>query len=698
MSPPKLMGIVNITPDSFSDGGAFFSATAAVEHAVALIDAGADIIDLGAESTRPNATPLTPEEEWARLEPVLSKLVAHPKRPQVTISIDTRHAATAAHALTLGVEIINDVTGLRDPKMRAILSHANCRIVVMHALSVPVNPAETLPEGTDMVAAIARWKQEVELMADVAGIARERLIFDPGLGFGKTAKQSMELIDRVSEIIALGGQWLYGHSKKSFLKLLVDNPEEYVLKREALTIEISSKLDKNNVNILRIHDVESHKKIFTNSANTLQVIHLNNRINDLLISMNHPSLPGIDLSLDRMQQLLAVLGNPQNRLPPVVHVAGTNGKGSTIAYLRAIYEAAGYHVHVYTSPHLVRFNERIVLNGEPIDDARLEVLLQRVAEAGHDIPTTFFEATTAAAFLAFSEYPADVLLLETGLGGRLDATNMVPQPLCSVITPVDLDHTEFLGETIEKIAFEKAGIMRTGTACVSAMQTSAASQTLRTRAKQMGVPLFEAGHEWSFEQTSTGIALRVNQQFFALPAPNLLGVHQFANAALAASVALYNAAVLPITLEAIAKGIAHAQWPARLQLLHHGPLVKQWGGEVVLDGGHNPHAARAIAQWIDTQNQPVVMLCAMMRRKNASAYFEALRGRIARVCCIPMPEDAAGYRAAELASLAREAGLPEVSEATNAQQGIAQLQCGDSATLLIAGSLHLAGEILKNHG
>ena len=434
-------------------------------------------------------------------------------------------------------------------------------------------------------------------------------------------------------------------------------------------------------------------------------MHLNPRIAALLNRLNNPSLPGIDLSLDRMWQLLAALDNPQKKLPPVIHVAGTNGKGSTIAYLRAIYAAAGYRVHAYTSPHLVRFNERVMLAGTEISDDALLGYLERITVAARSINVTFFEATTALAFLAFSEHAADVVLLETGLGGRLDATNVVANPIACVITPIDFDHQEFLGATLAAIAGEKAGIMKKNTPCVTAIQQPDAAAALRTQAQAIGAPLLLGGDAWHFTRNDNGFAVQVGEEFLTLPSPNLLGGHQCANAALAAVVAGICADDLPVTNTAIANGISTAFWPARLQKLSHGPMVEQWApyGDVMLDGGHNPHAANAIADWAKTRStaSPIVLIAAMMKRKNAVDFFAPIAPHITQLLCIPMPEDTAGYTGAELAAAAREAGVMNVSHANNLAAAMAQLRDVVSPemtpALLIAGSLHLAGEVLKNH-
>ena len=424
-------------------------------------------------------------------------------------------------------------------------------------------------------------------------------------------------------------------------------------------------------------------------------MHLNSSIAALLAGLNNPSLPGIDLSLERMVQLLAALGNPQEKLPPVIHFAGTNGKGSTLAFLRAIYTATGARVHAYTSPHLVRFNERITLAGHEISDDALLALLPRIARVAQSIPVTFFEATTAAAFLSFAETPADMLLLETGLGGRLDATNVVAHPALTIITPINYDHTEFLGDSLTAIAREKAGILKPGVPCITGAQPAEALDVLRTIAAQIGAPLMVHGEDWHFEKTTETLHLTTAEETWEIPLPPLLGPHQYHNAALAAAAAR----TLGIALPAIARGIAAAHWPARLQPLSHGPLVDAWGnrGRVILDGAHNASAASAVADWIATTGTPVTLICGMMRRKDASAFFAPLAAHIRRAITVPIPgEDC--YAPAVLAEHARASGIANVTACDRLADTSAHLATDAPGTLLIAGSLFLAGELLKNHG
>ncbi len=427
-------------------------------------------------------------------------------------------------------------------------------------------------------------------------------------------------------------------------------------------------------------------------------MHLNARIAALLDGFNNPLLPGIDLSLTRMVQLLAALGNPEQRLPPVIHIAGTNGKGSTLAFLRAIYTAAGYRVHAYTSPHLVRFNERILLAGSEISDAYLEQLLAQVSAAAQRIPVTFFEATTAAAFLAFSQHHADVLLLETGLGGRLDATNVVAAPIATILTPVDYDHMEFLGETLGQIAAEKAGILKRSAACFVGAQWPEAREVIKRAARAHAGRLVLYGRDWEYQAMADGsVTVLSGTQRWVLPPPALVGTHQHHNAALASVVAL-GVTQLPVSPEALARGVAEAYWPARLQRLSHGALVTAWGarGAVYLDGGHNAHAARALEGWIKAQNQPVTLMLGMMQRKDADAFLRPLAPLLAGVIAVPIPGTPC-YDPAALAQLARDHGVAQVGVAETLEAAPTLMNGAEKGVLLIAGSLFLAGEVLKNH-
>lgn len=401
-------------------------------------------------------------------------------------------------------------------------------------------------------------------------------------------------------------------------------------------------------------------------------MHVNRRLSALLESFNHPSLPGIDLSLERILQLLAALGHPEQRLPPIIHVAGTNGKGSTIAFMRAMLEAQGKKVHVYTSPHLVRFNERIVVAGKPISDYVLTNILEQLQGVAKDIPVTFFEATTVVAFIAFSRRRADYLLLEVGMGGRLDATNVIT-PVASVITPIALDHQEFLGNDLATVAREKAGIIKDSVPVITGNQPPAVRKIIEEAALLHGSKLVIVDTPWT---TVTGLE----------------GDHQRSNAALAVA-ALHTLGA--VTDKAIAVGLRQAAWPARLQRLKDGPLTDAVGA-VWLDGGHNAHAAAAIAAWAKTKRHPIMLLCGLMARKDAAAYFAPLADQFDHVITMPIPGASDSQDPTVLAQVARKAGL-SVEVATDLEAAILLLKRYKPATVLVAGSLYLAGEILKTH-
>lgn len=405
----------------------------------------------------------------------------------------------------------------------------------------------------------------------------------------------------------------------------------------------------------------------------------------------------IDLSLDRMRRLLADLGHPEQALPPVIHVAGTNGKGSTVAFLRAIAEAAGLSVHVYTSPHLVRFAERIRVAGKLINDDQLAAALDEVEAANAGRPITFFEVTTAAAFAAFRHTPADLCLVEVGLGGLYDATNVVPNPAVSVIAPVDIDHREFLGSRIEQIAAEKAGILRPGGRAVVARQTEAALEVIESTAERLGVNMTLMGREFDAFAERGGMVFQGEDRLYDLPLSALAGEHQVANAGLAVAAAL--ALGDPrIDEAAIARGVAGASWPARLQKLDKGPLADQAraaGAELRLDGGHNPHAARALATALETlgrDGRPPVLVTGLLANKDAAAFFEALGPLRPKVFTIGFSADAAATPEA-LAEAARAAGL-QAQACRDLDEGLARALQTPNARVVICGSLYLAGEVL----
>jgi len=400
----------------------------------------------------------------------------------------------------------------------------------------------------------------------------------------------------------------------------------------------------------------------------------------------------IDLSLERMRALCAALGDPQDRLPPVVHVAGTNGKGSTVAFLRAMAEASGLRVHAYTSPHLVRFNERIRLAGRLIADDALNDVLDRI-EA---IPgqATVFESTTAAAFLAMSETPADLAIIEVGLGGVLDATNVIARPLISVIAPVDLDHAEFLGTDLAAIAGEKAGVLKSGAPGVIARQDPVAMAAIERAAAQIGAPLTVMGADFDAWPEIGGLAFQSAERFLDLPAPALAGDHQYDNAGLAVATALE----LDLPEAAIAEGLKTAVWPARLQRLTAGPYgaaARAAGAELWLDGGHNPHAGRALAAFLEGRQarapMPLALITGMLANKDAGGFFEVLRGTGAHVLTVGF--DGAAAEPGALAAVARGHGLGALP-AGSVQEALERALAWGAGRVVICGSLYLAGEVL----
>ncbi|EGF91806.1 FolC family protein [Asticcacaulis biprosthecium C19] len=401
----------------------------------------------------------------------------------------------------------------------------------------------------------------------------------------------------------------------------------------------------------------------------------------------------IDLNLDRMLRVCAALSNPQDRLPPVVHVAGTNGKGSTLALLRAMAEAQGLRVHVYTSPHLVRFAERIRLAGTLISDETLADALDRIEKANGGEPLTFFEATTAAAFLAFSETPADLLLLETGLGGNLDATNIVARPKLALITPIDYDHKDFLGEELSQIAREKAGIFKRGVPAVSARQADEARAALERQALKLNVSLEFAGEGFDAWREGDRLVFQDEDALLDLSLPRLPGEHQIGNAA----VAIKAARLLGWSPEAIDTGLRTAVWPGRLQALKAGPLFEALPArsDLWLDGGHNPHAARALRDFIDRMQardaKPLYLICGLINTKDAGEFFGAFAGVEADFACVGFSSEA--VIAPEVLALAAKAKGLKAFAAESPLQVIESLPA-EPCRVLICGSLYLAGDVL----
>ncbi|TAL01880.1 MAG: bifunctional folylpolyglutamate synthase/dihydrofolate synthase [Rhodospirillaceae bacterium] len=417
----------------------------------------------------------------------------------------------------------------------------------------------------------------------------------------------------------------------------------------------------------------------------------------------HPKL--IDLSLDRVRRLLADLGNPQDKLPPVIHVAGTNGKGSTIATMRAVLEAGGYKVHAYTSPHLVRFTERIRLVGSLIDEDLLIALLEHIEEVNAGRPITFFEITTVAAFLAFARIPADVTLLETGMGGRLDATNVVVKPLVTVLTSISMDHTQFLGDTVAAIAAEKAAIMKPGVPCVSVAQHPDAAAVIDAAATRIGAMMKWQGRNWRMEPAGgAGKYLFTGEHAsWTVPRPSLPGRHQIENAG--AALAALDQSGIAIPDFALRQGLKNVVWPARAQRLTKGPLAQTlpnaW--ELWLDGGHNAGGGQVLAhlaadQWADA---PLHLVCGMLSTKAAEDFLHPLAHHATSLTTIEIPGSAISYSAAELAMAAANAGFASVRRAASVQQAVAAIVMDYPKTfarVLICGALYLAGEVLKENG
>jgi dihydrofolate synthase/folylpolyglutamate synthase len=414
----------------------------------------------------------------------------------------------------------------------------------------------------------------------------------------------------------------------------------------------------------------------------------------------HPKV--IDLALDRIIDLLAALDHPERRLPPVVHVAGTNGKGSCLAYLRAIAEAAGRRVHVYTSPHLVRFAERIRLSGAIIDDsALLDILIECETKNGGG-PITFFEITTAAAFLAFARHPADLCLLETGLGGRFDATNVIDRPALTLLTPISLDHQAFLGDTIAAIAGEKAGILKPGVPCLSAGQTPEALAVIAAEAEALGVPLFVEDRDWQVRRTSEGFRFTMGRHDMTLPVPALPGPHQIHNAGLAVAAALMLRDYFDIDSKSLAAGLRRVAWPARLQRLTRGPLVDRLPPEtdLWLDGGHNPSAGQALARFMESawRDQPVDLVAGMLDTKDSQGFFAPLAPRVRRMKGVAIPGEAHSRTADEVCAAARAEGLAAEPAASVAAAVADLTRDGGVGHILICGSLYLAGTVLAENG
>jgi dihydrofolate synthase/folylpolyglutamate synthase len=404
---------------------------------------------------------------------------------------------------------------------------------------------------------------------------------------------------------------------------------------------------------------------------------------------------GLALQLDRIVAALDALGRPHERLPPTFHVAGTNGKGSTCAFLRAIAESAGLRAHVFASPHLITPNERVRLAGKLVSDDAFIAAIDRVAATG--LTLTYFEAMTTAAFVLFAETPADVLVLEVGLGGRFDATNVIARPAASVIAPVDYDHTALLGETLTAIAGEKAGIIKPGAPAVVARQDVEAMAVIEREAQAQGAPLFRCGVEWDCWRANGRLAVQTQSRFLDLPAPSLTGPHQFDNAGLAVATFLQ---AFDAGDEAIGLGVASTVWPARMQRLTRGPLAdiaRAVGAELWLDGGHNPHGARAIAATLaERAPAPTALVCGMLATKDAAGFLAPLAPHASRLIATPIASSSSGRDPAELAAIAQTVGLD--AETAPTLVDAVQRAARGAQRILICGSLYLTGEALAMSG
>jgi dihydrofolate synthase / folylpolyglutamate synthase len=410
----------------------------------------------------------------------------------------------------------------------------------------------------------------------------------------------------------------------------------------------------------------------------------------------------IDLGLERVLAALDRLGRPQDQVAPIIHVAGTNGKGSTVAFLRAMIEGSGRRAHVYTSPHLVTIHERWRVGGRVISEIELQDLALQIKALSGDIPVTVFEAETLVAFMAFAATPADFTLLEVGLGGRLDATNVVEKPAMTLITPVDIDHADMLGATLSLIATEKAGILKQGVTCIVGRQQDDALDAIEARAALVGAPLLVFGRDWDCFVQRGRLVVQSDDRLLDLPLPSLKGAHQIENAG-AAALAM---SLLGLENDAIATGVSHAVWPARMQHLTSGPygeLARKYEGEVWLDGGHNPHGARAACTYINSLNKtdprPFGLVSGLLSTKDRSGFFAAFATAKPFVVAVPIASSDAGVAPNDLADQARSFGL-EAIVCDDPLIGLdaAFTRLGKGSRILICGSLYLAGEVLAQGG
>ncbi len=424
-----------------------------------------------------------------------------------------------------------------------------------------------------------------------------------------------------------------------------------------------------------------------------------NKILERLTSL-HPKI--IDLSLERVLSLLDKLENPHLHIPKAIHIAGTNGKGSTLSFLKSGLEASGKTINSYTSPHLVNFNERIKLNGKEIDDSLLKKYLEVCEKFNQSSNITFFEITTCAAFLAFSKHKADYTLLEVGLGGKLDATNVIESPLISIITPISLDHQQFLGNTIQEIATEKAGILKSGVPVIVGKQINEVEQQICYLAKNLGSPVSLYGRDWYSRKYKNSMIYEDHDGIIELPTPNLEGLHQVENAGMAITALK----ILKTKPDSFVKSLQNVHWPARLQRLNSGPLINKlknllYQGEVWIDGGHNPSAAKAIASFL---NQPFEgtshIILGMIASKDIKSFLAEISPQTESITCITIPNEPASLTKEEIF---REAKLyhPNSFMAKSLTQALDKIillnKSNKNIRILVCGSLYLCGHLLRNH-
>lgn len=408
----------------------------------------------------------------------------------------------------------------------------------------------------------------------------------------------------------------------------------------------------------------------------------------------HPKI--IDLTLDRVWRLLAALGHPERNLPPVIHIAGTNGKGSTQAMIRAGLEAAGKRVHAYTSPHLARFHERIRLAGELISEDALAAVLDECERLNSGQNITYFEITTCAALLAFARTPAEYTLLEVGLGGRLDATNVVERPALTIIAPVSLDHQQYLGETLAEIAGEKAGILKRGVPCIVGPQEEEGLEVIEAKAARLGSPLLVHGQHWHVAEERGRMVYQDETGLLDLPLPTLIGRHQVQNAGMAIAALRH----LGFGEAECSAAVTEAYWPARLQRLRHGPLVEAADhAELWLDGGHNPAAGEALAEALGRlPSRPTHLICGMLNTKDIGGYLRPLAGVATSLHAVSIPGEPNTLSAAETLGAATNAGL-NATTSDNVIDAVRDIVANDpNARILICGSLYLAGNVLRENG